>query len=796
MKDDGKNKKRYARWLPPVALALILTFSFLMRGAAYFLPAFSPEEQASMRDEAGEPYLTEMDSYFYLRKAYEMADAGHVIQNNNRAEDPLIGQKHADSRDGGLTPLGLSATAYLLWRYFFSVFGVSLTQVAIWMDPVFGSLSAIPAFLYVKRRAGLTGAAVAGLLTACALPFFIHTHAGFFDTDMVLAPLPLLYLLCQMRCMQEEKLSRQILYAFCSAAAMTAMSFFWVGFTAYFLLALISAVFTAVIILVLPMGSLAEKPWRRKGKMLRGGLISLGLVPLLLFLTGGARAAATVLTVLDLFRSATGNTSAAMPGAYRFTGEMMAIAKIGVRSPLLLIKAGTHSLMAMLGGAIPCALAAIAVLLALGMAVYLLKHAGTEKRAGTVDQVFALCVDVGFLVPWLLLSLKLAFSSVRYAKIAVLPVCILCGLAVGWMDSARKRTPAAAGKWLRIGSLAVSIAAVLPVCIGAWQAACTTRSQVTDAKAQAMAFIREELPEDTAVASWWDDGYYTEFAAQRRTLADGGTSSGRMNWLMGRALLTDDPQLSIHILRMLNLFGTDVLDDLTNQGLEEADAANLLLRLLACGRDEAEKIAQDAKLDLRLLDKTHPRDDGGIALVLSTDLIGKAKALNYYAFWNPSAGRAEQSARILPSKESAVLNENHEADLAMGQSGIVLHLSEDPQGRVSAFFSNSRGERYEIGRICVWQDGRKLQDDVNDPDPRFAGLVLVKEGGRYCGVLCNQIICDSILLRMLLCEDGKVENFRLLGTWYGETGKEPCQAQRRVDYLARTAWAVQVWQAE
>ena len=798
IKDTETGRKRYAGLLPPAVLLLILAFSLVLHGTACFLPAFSPEERIYMQDEDGEPYLTEMDSYFYLRKAEEMAEEGRVVLYNNRADDPLIGQRIYDNRDDGVTPLGLSVTAYLLWRYFLSFFGISLTQTAIWMGPFFGSLSAIPAFFYVKRRAGLAGGAVAGLLTACALPFLIHTHGGFFDTDMVLALLPLTCLLCQMRSMQEEKLTGQLVYAFISAAAITVMSFFWVAFNAYYALAFLCTVFTSLILLFLPIGSLSEKPWRRKRIMLRGGWISVCLAPILLFLTGGSRAVTTLLSVLGLLRSAEGNSSAAMPGAYQFTAEMMALRKIPGWSPLSLVKADNRSLMGMLGGAIPCVLAASALLLAAGLAVYGLMRARREPSSAHADNIgiLALCVDVGFLLPWLLLSLKLAFSSVRYAQIAVLPICILCGLAVGWVCSARKLISLSegAGKRLFAGGLALAFAAVLPVCIGAWQTICSAKPTVTDSKNQAMVYIREELPEDTAVAGWWDDGYYSEYAARRRTLADGGTSSGRMNWLLAKALLTDDPRLSARILRMLNESGTDVLDDMIGQGLDEADAAGLLLDLLSCDRSAAEKKAIDAHLDLRLLDKTHPNDGNGMILTLSTDLIGKMKALCYYAFWNPDTGRSDQNAAVLASSESIVLDETREGDLAMCLSDTTVHISEDQQGHISAVYNNGRGEQYAAGRLCVWQDGIKIQDDLTDPDAKLAGIVLVKENGRYCGVVCSQTICDSILLRMLLCEDCNMDCYRLLDTWYGDAGKELSQAQRRINYLTRTAWAAQVWQ--
>ena len=803
---------RKSAFLPSLtALLLVLAVSFGVRGITFFLPAAVPGERPYLQDEKGSPYLTEMDSYFFLRKAAEMAEKEQIILYNNRQEDPLIGQRTYDQRDEGKTPLGLSVLAYILWRYFLSFFGVSLTQTAVWMGPFFASLAAIPAFLYVRRRSCLTGGITAGLLTGCALPFVVHTHAGFFDTDMVLALLPLLFLLCQMRCMQEKRFLKQTAYALISAAALAAISFFWTAFNAYWLLSVICILFTILLTILLPSGLPAENPPHRKWHVIRGGLTVLILMPVLLYLTGGVHTLRQLLSVLDLMRSAAGSTAASMPNAYRFTGEMRRLRKLPGRSPWQLVQVNTGSVMGFLGGAIPCILAAAALLIAAGVLVYRLtrrKSAGNpaETDSGIVEKGSSgasgitgsgtdLCVEIGFLLPWLLLSLKLAFSSMRYCEIAVLPVCLLCGLAVGWIASAAGRgRKSRLRALLRMTGPVLAVIAILPACAGALQTARSILPAVTDSKYQAMQYIREELPADTAVAGWWDDGYFTEYAAGRRALADGGSSSGVMNWLLAKALLTDDPRLSCNIFHMLNENGTDAFRSIVSLGIPEADAANLLMELLSSDRAEAGEMLQGRGLDRSLLEKTHPAASNAVVLTLSTDLIEYSRAMHYYASWNPETGSAGQSSGILASDGSVIPDDNHNADLAMCRSNVILHISENEDGQIAASYIGSDGQQYAAGRICVWQDGIKIQDNTPNPDPRPAGVVLVKEGNRYCGVICSQDLCDCILLRLLLCEDRGLEAFRLAGTWYGDSEHEPSAAERRIRFPKISSRASQVWE--
>ena len=779
--------------LPLISVMIIISVSFAIRAISYSIPSLGAEERVYLQDENEYPYLTEMDSYFYLRKAYEMADEGKVTLYNYRSEDPLIGQNNYTNKDTGGTPLGLSALAYILWRYLLKSFGVSLTQTAIWLGPVLGSLAAVPAFFYVYRRSGLVGGIVAGFLTGLSIPFIIHTHAGFFDTDMVLALLPLGFLLCRIRCMQDTKLVGQIVFAFLGALSMAVMSYFWVAFNAYCALAFICTVVSALIIVVLPKSSFGDKAWLRKWRLLRGGLIAQTANLLLLFVTGGTDSIKRLLSVFDLFRSATGNTASSMPNPYTFVSEMKSVRKIPGFSPLELVKANTGSVMGMLGGLIPCILAAAAVPLAVVLIIVRRKRASAEDKETHDTDLVSVCVGAGFLLPWLVLSLYLAFSSIRYCQIAVLPVCLLCGHAVGRIFTVTNGKPLKTAVWMRALGGVLAAAAIIPVLIGSIKLCSDAKSTVTDSKSQAMTYISENTSEDAAVAGWWDDGYYTEYSSGRRTLSDGGTCSGKMDWFTARALLTEDPKLCKGIFRMLNESGTDALDDLVGQGMDEADACDLLLEILPLERDSAEEKLSEKGIDPAVLDMTHPETNGEIVLTLSTDILAKIRALDHYGFWNLRTGETENSSGAAVSLASEVYAGSRKASVKMYGSGINVNVSGDAEGRFYADYSDNNGNTYPIGRLCVWQDGLLAQDEFLNTGPGLTGAVIVIENDRICCMLCSQEICGSMLVRLLVCGDENIDGIKHLGTWYGDTDKDPCAAQRRIGTFSRVSWATQVW---
>ncbi len=59
---------------------------------------------------------------------------------------------------------------------------------------------------------------------------------------------------------------------------------------------------------------------------------------------------------------------------------------------------------------------------------------------------------------------------------------------------------------------------------------------------KAMAWIRENTPEDAVFGHWWDYGYWVQTIGNRATMLDGGNAIGYWNYLMGRHGLTAETE--------------------------------------------------------------------------------------------------------------------------------------------------------------------------------------------------------------------------------------------------------------
>ena len=175
---------------------LIVLLSIVLHAMSLPIATVQGDARAEYQTESGLPYLSEMDSYLYARLTEDLAEEGFSAYTlrHDRGADPYI-SANATGEEGdvvmGLPILGATVYKLLSW-----IPGVTPYGVIYWLAPIITSLTAIPAYIFVKRRTNRLGGFVAGLLVAVAAPFAGHTHAGFYDTDLGLSLLPCLFLLC------------------------------------------------------------------------------------------------------------------------------------------------------------------------------------------------------------------------------------------------------------------------------------------------------------------------------------------------------------------------------------------------------------------------------------------------------------------------------------------------------------------------------------------------------------------------------------------------------------------------
>ena len=780
---------RNGKWLWMPALLLVLAVSFFVHAVPASLPSVPEREREYFRDETGRAYLTEMDSYFYGRLAREMTEAGRTEMYNRRDEDPLMSQRPVAQQDQGL-PVLLSALAYWVWKVL-SIFGrADIEGIIRWMGPVLGSLAAVPAFLYVRRRTNLAGGVAAGLLTGLSLPFLSHTHAGFFDTDMLLCVLPLGFLLLELRAMQMERLRDQVIAGAGSALLLALLSLTWWAFYMFFWLMVLGGLIGVLLV----MAFAGRCPFRRRLLTVRGWLLSILPALLLVFVFRGTPGLASLGSVMDTFRSVSGTVDA-FPYGWQFIGEMQALPYLpdmGREGIFSLVKAELGSGIGSLGGILPCLFA----LAALPLGIILSRHRKNVPDAPErTDRRIAALTELAMLLLWLGFGVVLMKSRRRFTEIAVLPAAVLAGLGVGFVvrllegRKARIRIPAAA---------VLSLGICVPMFLGSWAVAWNEKPSATDSISNAMTYIRETQPEDAVIGSWWDYGYFMQYASRRRVIFDGGYTGGDGFYLLGHALLTDDPAQMTGIFRMLETAGVSMISDLTRAGATQAEAAEYLLRIAGMSRAEAEQTTPPGQMTGEqfdaLLDKTHPREERPLLLVMSDDMISKLSAIAHYALWDMEAMAPAGEVSWAVCARSEMLEPGDMVSFETEDRAVRMIAQMDDEGKIQGYPSVD-GNFTVLSRLCVWKDGVKMQDTGTGGNGMAA--VLVKEDDRYACFFCSVNLCDSMLVRLFICRDRTIPRIRLLGTWENHTENEdPCSAQRRISPAGYAGQVVQIWEAD
>ena len=152
-----------------------------------------------------------------------------------------------------------------------------------------------------------------------------------------------------------------------------------------------------------------------------------------------------------------------------------------------------------------------------------------------------------------------------------------------------------------LSSLALLMFAALiaePIRSGYAEAA-SSIPQMNSAWWNTLSRIRERSPSNTIVVTWSDYGYWVEYVADRRVLADGGSVRSRIPYWLGKALLAPSEAETVGLLRMLEC-GSDTASEgagprgafakLRADGLSELDAADAVIALARLDRAAARRI--------------------------------------------------------------------------------------------------------------------------------------------------------------------------------------------------------------
>ncbi len=589
-----------------------------LRGEYYY----DPEEEL--------PYLTEMDSYYHLRMTEDIIDygqPGEAVRDNENWDYLSYAPYGRSAAD--YSPLMANIAVFLY--NFLNGFGASfsLYQIIYMMGAVLSALVVIPVFVLAEKMAGGFAAVIASIIAAVNYGYFIHTVPGFYDTDMLIS-----FSSCFMLCfglLFVESLTgdnesgkgsgkatalrvKQVIYGVLFALSIFILYRAWNVYSLY--VGIFGAALVIFFVAILIKGR-KDKDFNVK-RNLASPIVLLGMMLFIVVMNPGI-----FKSVIGFAGSVfAGSSGSLFPDAYVSVSEMRKPALwAGGFTGLFQMKVLSDSdigIINAVGGSIP-------FLTALCSAVTMV--VALVKKKVRFDYVL--------MVVWFLVSSVLALRSFRFIVLFALPVSILAGVFAGKLAELMSTK-----KMMDWKIFAGMVAALLlfPAIYGTYRSLGDSMPIVNQGMGDSITYIRDNTPENTIIASWWDYGYFYEQKAKRRTIFDGGSQNGMRVFWVGRALSTDDEVLSSNILRMVSGSGDKATDEMLSQFGNDSTTLDLMLEALSMDEDSAKELLQQRGAGADAADMLtgllFPETDDPVMCLITPDMYGICGWFSKFGFWN------------------------------------------------------------------------------------------------------------------------------------------------------------------
>ncbi len=709
-------------------IILIITLGIVIRFPFSAMEKDSTSRSAAEINEITDEdclYLSDPDSYLYARKAREYSvDLSNFTFVNTREDDYMMNP--VSDRENGLVTNGLSFIAAIVYRFLSLFSHISIEQIIYYIDMVICSLAAIPAYLYVRKQTNVIGGIVSGVLAVCAIPFFVHSVAGYFDTDAMLCTIPLALMTSFAMMVYSDKRSTKIVFSVISLIMFALLAATWETFYIYFGILVFLSVVTIVIMAILHKREKAITSSKLKEEVLFS-CITIVIMAIIAFFMYG-------MTIVDSIRRLVTNMLVTndYPDSTRYIVELsdIPILENGIEGAFLTTGSGIIN---NLGGV---------VILAVGLFSMILVIAkGKEKSAK-----FFSC-NFGFIVTWLLVTFPLLFVGVRFLQLVCLPLVLLIGLGIGiFTDMLVKNSNVYIGYVLSAFISAIIMVGPVAGVILRGNAPAPFYTKTFD---KACTWVNNYASEDASILTWWDFGYFIQFASARHVLADGGTFDGGYFYWLAHALLTDNPKLSAAIFGMLDDSGISAPDMAAEYIGDTGTACEALLSVLPMSKEEGIQylvknydMSEDKATSL--IDKAKPDMRNEEYMFISRDLISKINALCYYGYYDFNG--SDYDAALGVSCEPIVPNEYNQHTEIQGINNCSIEYREVGDNKEVTIIDDD-GKPVGISRLIFVENGSKVQD-IKRKDTGYT-VYCIKDNGEYSFIVCSNFIADSMLVSLM-----------------------------------------------
>ena len=639
--------------------------------------------KSRLQDDTGQTYLLAIDPYFWMRHAQ------NVIKKGNPGDEIRDGQQwdnHMYAPDGrGIAPDMFHAYFEAFLFKFLSFFNKNLNlMAAVFFVPVLiSALAVIPTFFITRKLVGNLGGVIAATVIAIHPSFLTRTVGGFADTDAYNVTFPLFIAWLFLEALESKSTKNSVILSTINGLLVGLYAFTWGGWWYIFDFILISIVlYIAYYTFIHKKELIGNFTGFIKQKEVKNSLIFLAIFFIVSALStsafvsldhftrfaknpaGFARLKEVGITTIwpNVFTTVAEQNPASLDNVIKQVG-LGGTQIIGTNFPIfflislmgitLTLTTKGHKKIWFVIGTLTwyiiiflmdvqnlntfLVLISIPIIIRIILALW--------EADVNIDIKYAI-----FLILWFIATTYASTKGVRFTLLLVPAFAIGFGIALGELYRY-------ANVWIAKGlhvnkfvSKMTVMIVILLLLVPTYSSAKRTAEQeipsFNDAWAISLEKIKSESEPNAIINSWWDFGHWFKFWADRAVTFDGTSQNTPQAHWIGKTLLTDNEDLAIGILRMLDCSGGTMpggtkafvsINEKTNDGTK---TILILNDIIVKDKEEAKEYLRETfneKEAEEIVSQTHCRPPENY-FITSEDMVGKSGVWAHFGSWDFDRG--------------------------------------------------------------------------------------------------------------------------------------------------------------
>lgn len=706
-----------------IAIIFILLLGTFIRLDSTDLTGVPLENKDYYKDNNGQNYMYDMDSYYNYRVSDNLLIKGHIYESiqNNQTMDTLSYYPPGIPFDYPPLIAYVSVLFYNIINYFYPV---SLMRVCFWIPSIIGPLSGVIAFLFVYRTKkdskGILGGLVAGLLLVLSPFYFMRTVPGFFDTDMFIILFSLLTVWLLFESIRSSRPSKQMILILLTSLSMLLFSLAWTGWQLLYSIIFAAAFFYYLLHLlpkILPneinksIDDDADNKKRGISKPIKTGfLIFIFLIIsiiLIILINGMEDIIKIIYGPLAALKLSSNQLWGSWPDPYTTIGELQ-------------IPKFSDVVLGIGPGLIILGISGI-VFVAFNLIKNIIKYIKSQFFSELKFKPFnsQSCFMSILFTLWIIAGLLTLFKGIRFELMLIGPLSIVAGFTFIKLSNylqniiqnriaentdinnkaiAKNKGPVTFLVVLNIVLILILVTPSLVVVESNYQ---NLIPRANDDLWDSAVWISNHSPNNTVIITDWVHGHFFAAISHRPVNFDGRLgyietiqdrswvykNSGmdirlpniyRQYW-QNKALSTSNFTLSQGILRMISTSGDHaylLLEDYTkNQSL----SVKILEDILGLNKNDAIMVMNHKyhiknSTALKIINYTHPNKEIPFILVTSDEFIEKGYWIFFYGSWDFNK---LNSTNFLYSFGNVIKNSKNSKNIITSDDGTVINLQKD-----------------------------------------------------------------------------------------------------------------------